>query len=141
MKREEALKKLPMFAELKSSDLKRLAKWMGERQFAAGSVVIKEGNEADGFFVVISGKLESVRGESAGARPLATYGPGDFFGEMALFQGFPRSATVHAIEDSECLLMSRRDFMAELKDHPQIAVGMLPVLVRRLRDADARIAE
>lgn len=142
MKREEALKSAPMFAELKPSDLKRVAKLMAEMQFAAGSVVIKEGDQADGLFVVSSGKLEAVRGESAGhVQPLATYGPGDFFGEMALFQGFPRSATVHVIEDSECLMLSRRDFMAELKEHPQIAVGMLPALVRRLRNADIRIAE
>ena len=142
MKREEALKNAPMFAELGNSDLKRLAKLMAEMQFAAGSVVIKEGDQAAGLFVVSSGKLEAVRGGSAGhAQALATYRPGDFFGEMALLEGFPRSATVRAIEDSECLVMTRGDFMAELKNHPNLAVGMLPALVRRLRDADARIAE
>jgi CRP/FNR family cyclic AMP-dependent transcriptional regulator len=142
MTREEALKNALVFAELGTSDLKRLAKLMEETQFAAGSIVIKEGDQADGLFVVSSGKLEAVRGGSVGhAQPLATYGPGDFFGEMALFQGFPRSATVRAIEDSECLVMTREDFMAELKNHPKIAVGMLPALVRRLRNADVRIAE
>jgi CRP/FNR family transcriptional regulator len=72
---------------------------------------------------------------------LATFGPGDFFGEMALFEGFPRNATVRATEDSECLAMTRWDFMAEMKNHPEIAVGMLPTLVRRLRDLDARLSE
>lgn len=142
MDREEALKNAHMFAELKPSDLKRLAKLMAEMQFAAGSVVIKEGDQTAGFFVVSSGKLEAVHAGSAGhAQRLATYGPGDFFGEMALFEGSPRSATVRATEDSGCLMMTRSDFMAELKKHPQIAVGMLPALVRRLRDADIRIAE
>jgi CRP-like cAMP-binding protein len=60
---------------------------------------------------------------------------------MALFEGFPRSATVRAVDDSEVLAMTRWDFMAELKNHPEIAVGMLPILVRRLRNADARVAE
>ncbi|RLC54692.1 MAG: Crp/Fnr family transcriptional regulator, partial [Chloroflexi bacterium] len=69
------------------------------------------------------------------------YGPGDFFGEMALFEGFPRSATVRAVEDSECLAMTRWDFTAELKNRPEIALGMLPVLVRRLREADQRLAD
>jgi len=142
MKREEALKNAHMFSELGNSDLKRLAKLMAEMQFAAGSVVIKEGDETDGLFVVSSGKLEAVRGGSAGhAQQVATYGSGEFFGEMALFEGFPRSVTVRAIEDSECLVMTRGDFMAELKNHPKLAIGMLPALVRRLRNADVRIAE
>ena len=140
MNREEALKNAHMFAELKSSDLKHLAKLMAETEFAAGSVVIKEGDQTAGFFVVSSGKLEALHGGSAGHddQPLATYGPGDFFGEMALFEGSPRSATVRAKEDSECLVMTRSDFMAELKNHPQIAVGMLRP-VRRLREADIRM--
>ena len=129
-----------MFAELRSSDLKRLAKLMSLTRFDAGSVVIQEGDPADSFFVVSSGKLEVDKADSAGnAQPLATYGPGDFFGEMALFESAPRSATVRAIDDCECLRMTREDFTAELKKHPLIAVGMIPALVRRLRATDARI--
>lgn len=129
-----------MFAELRPSHIKRLAKSMSATQFAAGSVVIKEGDQADCLFIVSSGKLEADRGGSAGhSMQLATYRPGDYFGEMALFEGSPRSATVRATEDSECLTMTRGDFMTALKDDPQIAVGMLPALVRRLRNADVLI--
>ena len=60
---------------------------------------------------------------------------------MALFEGFPRMATVRAVEDSECLAMTRWDFMAEMKNHPEIAVSMLPVLVRRLRTAESHVTE
>ena len=141
MGREEMLQNVPIFAELSRRDLGRLAKLMVARPVKAGEVIIKEGDQAAGFFVVSAGKLEVVRGEGANEQRLATYGAGDFFGEMALFEGFPRSATVRAIDDSECLAMPRWDFMAELKNHPEIAVGMLPILVRRLRDADARVAE
>ena len=139
MGREEMLKKVPMFSELGKRDLDRLAKLMVPRSVKAGETIIKENDPAAGFFVVSSGKVEAVRGPES--EKLATFGPGDFFGEMALFEGFPRSATVRAIEDTECLAMTRWDFMAELKNHPEIAVGMLPVLVRRLREADARLAE
>jgi CRP-like cAMP-binding protein len=139
MGREEMLQNVPIFSELNRRDLGRLAKLMVPRQVKAGEVIIKEGDQAAGFFVVSSGKLEAVRGGDE--QHLANYAPGDFFGEMALFEGFPRSATVRALEDSECLAMTRWDFMAEMKNHPEIAVGMLPVLVRRLRDADARVAE
>jgi CRP-like cAMP-binding protein len=137
MGREDLLKSVPIFSELGRKDLERLGKLMVPRTVKAGEAVIEENDQAAGFFVVSSGKLQAERHGST----LATYGPGDFFGEMALFEGFPRSATVRAVEDSECLAMTRWDFTAELKNHPEIAVGMLPVLVRRLREADARLAD
>jgi len=137
MGREDLLKSVPIFSELGRGDLSRLARLMVPRTVKSGDAVIEENDQAAGFFIVSSGKLEAERH----GKTLATYGPGDFFGEMALFEGFPRSATVRAVEDSECLAMTRWDFTAELKNHPQIAVSMLPVLVRRLREADERIAD
>jgi CRP-like cAMP-binding protein len=142
MGREDLLKSVPMFAELGKKDLERLSRLMVPRSVKAGETIIKENDQAAGFFVISEGKVEAVRAaDSDHSQTLATFGPGDFFGEMALFEGFPRSATVRAVEDTECLAMTRWDFMAELKNHPEIAVGMLPVLVRRLRNLDARIAE
>ena len=135
--REDLLKSVPIFSELGRGDLSRLAKLMVSRNVAAGDAVIEENDQAAGFFVVSSGKLAVERQ----GKELATYGPGDFFGEMALFEGFPRSATVRAVEDSELLAMTRWDFTAELKNRPQIALGMLPVLVRRLREADEKLAD
>ena len=137
MGREDLLKTVPIFSELGRGDLSRLAKLMVPRAVKAGDAVIEENDQAAGVFIVSSGKLEAERQ----GQTLATYGPGDFFGEMALFEGFPRSATVRAVEDSECLAMTRWDFTAELKNRPQIALGMLPVLVRRLREADERLAD
>ena len=137
MGREDLLKSVPIFSELGRGDLSRLAKLMVPRTIKAGDAVIEENDQAAGFFIVSSGKLEAERR----GKTLATYGSGDFFGEMALFEGFPRSATVRAVEDSELLAMTRWDFTAELKNHPQIALSMLPVLVRRLREADQRLAD
>ena len=137
MGREDLLKSVPIFSELGRGDLSRLARLMVARSYKAGDAVIEENDQAAGFFVVSSGKLEAERH----GKQLATYGPGDFFGEMALFEGFPRSATVRAVDDSELLAMTRWDFTAELKSHPQIALGTLPVLVRRLREADQRLAD
>jgi CRP-like cAMP-binding protein len=140
--REDLLKKVPIFADLGKRDLERLAKLMVPRNVATGETIIKEHDQAAGFFIVSTGKVEAIRAMGTeNEQKLATFGPGDFFGEMALFEGFPRSASVRAVEDSECLAMTRWDFMAEMKNHPEIAVGMLPVLVRRLREADAKLAE
>ncbi len=142
MGREEILEKVPIFSELGRRHLGRLSKLMVQRQFRAGEVIIKENDQAAGFFVISSGKVEVVRGVD-GSNPvlLNTLGTGDFFGEMALFEGYPRSATVRALEDTECLAMTRWDFTAELRTHPEIAVGMLPALVRRLRDTESRLTE
>jgi len=142
MGREEMLKNVPIFSELGRRDLERLSRLMVPRTMRAGEVIIKEGDQAAGFFVISSGKVEVVRGvDSGNPQVLNTLGPGDFFGEMALFEGFPRNATVRATEDTECLAMTRWDFMAEMKNHPEIAVSMLPVLVRRLRSVEAQITE
>ena len=138
MSHEDLLKKVPIFSQLERRPLERLAKLMNTRAVRAGEVIIKEGDQAAGFFVISSGKAEVVRGADGDSpEVLATLGAGDFFGEMALFEGFPRNATVRAVDDSECLVMTRWDFTAEMKTHPEIAVGMLPVLVRRLRDVEA----
>ena len=142
MGREDMLKNVPIFSELGRRDLERLSKLMVPRAIKAGEVIIKEGDQAAGFFVISAGTVEVVRGaDRADAQVLNALGPGDFFGEMALFEGFPRNATVRATEDTECLAMTRWDFMAEMKNHPEIAVSMLPVLVRRLRDVDAHVNE
>jgi len=142
MGREEMLKNVPIFSELGKRDLERLAKLMVPRTVKAGETIIKENDQAAGFFIINVGRVEAIQGaDGDNPQHLASFVAGDFFGEMALFEGFPRSATVRAVEDSEFFAMTRWDFMAEMKNHPEIAVGMLPVLVRRLREADARLKE
>jgi CRP-like cAMP-binding protein len=137
MGREDLLKKVPIFSELGKRDLERVGKIMVSRPVKAGEVIIKQGDQAAGFFVISSGKVEIVQESDGKTEKLNELSTGDFFGEMALFEGFPRNATVRAIEDTECLVMTRWDFTAEMKNHPEIAVGMIPVLVRRLRDVEA----
>ncbi|MFQ5473543.1 MAG: cyclic nucleotide-binding domain-containing protein [Dehalococcoidia bacterium] len=131
---------MPIFAELSKRDLGRVAKIMVPRSAAAGEEIIKENDQAAGFFIISSGKVDVIRGDGTDkAEHLNTLGPGDFFGEMALFEGFPRVATVKAKEDSELLVMTRWDFTAEMKNHPEIAVSMLPVLVKRLRELESHL--
>jgi len=140
MGREDIIRDVPIFSELSKRDLGRVAKIMVQRSAAAGEVIIKENDQAAGFFIISSGKVDVIRGEETDKPELLnTLGPGDFFGEMALFEGFPRVATVKATEDSELLAMTRWDFTAEMKNHPEIAVSMLPVLVKRLRDVESQL--
>ena len=142
MGHEEALRNVPLFAGLESADLQRLGRILVPRQYEAGEVILKEGDEAVGFFVISSGKVRVVK-DLGGDRPqtLATLTPGEFFGETALLDGYPRTASVEAVEKTECLALTRWDFMSELKGSPTMAVEIVRVLARRLRQTDASLSE
>ena len=142
MDREDMLDKVPIFAGLDRKHLKQLSRIMVARTFKTGDVIIKEGDQGAGVFVITSGQVEVVGGaQKASPTVLNTLGPGDFFGEMALFEGFPRSATVRCLEDTECLAMTRWDFRAELNSHSEIAIAVIEAMARRLRETDARLTE
>ncbi|MDP2950344.1 MAG: cyclic nucleotide-binding domain-containing protein [Chloroflexota bacterium] len=142
MDAEKVLAKVPLFSEMERSDLQRLARVMVKRTYGPGELILKEGDQAVAFYVITSGRVEVVKGlESASPNVLNSLGPGEFFGEMALLEGYLRSASIRAVEDTECLVMSRWDFLAELRGRPNMAVQMLPVLSRRLREAEAQPTE
>ena len=139
---EDTLAGVPLFSQLKDNDLKRLAKAMVQRRFPKGHVIVKEGDQAVAFYIIDTGRVEVVKGiEQQRPQVLATLKSGDFFGEMALLDGYPRSASIRALEDTECLVLSRWDFLAEIRTSPDIAAGILPVLSRRLREADEELAQ
>lgn len=142
MPHEEALASVELFSRLSRKDLSRLGKAVVERKYKRGETIVKEGEQAVAFFVVTKGRVEVLSGvNSKKQTKLNEIGAGQCFGEMALLDGMPRVATVKALEDTECLVLSRWDFVAEMRTNPDIAVGMLPVLSRRLREADDRLRE
>jgi CRP/FNR family cyclic AMP-dependent transcriptional regulator len=142
MGHEEALRNVPLFSGLESADLQRLGRILVPRQYEPGELIIKEGDEAVGFFVLSSGKVRVVKDlGSAKEQTLATLTPGEFFGETALLDGYPRTASVQAVEKTECLALTRWDFMSELKSSPTMAVEIVRVLARRLRECDASLSE
>ena len=140
MPHEEQLQAVDLFAQFTRKDLTRIGRAVVERKYKKGDTIVKEGEQAVAFFVVSKGKLEVTKGSGAKKQKLNNLSPGAVFGEMALLDGGPRVATVVAIEDSECLVLSRWDFVAELRTNPQMAVAMLPIVSKRLRDADERLA-
>ena len=132
----DALAKVPLFRDLDKKGMERLEKMARARTFKAGDMIVKEGDEGVGFFLINSGEVEVARG---GAH-LATLRAGQFFGEMALFDNYRRSATVTAKSATECVAMLRSDFVAEVRGNADLAVAMLSVMARRVHEADERLA-
>lgn len=140
MPHEDTLTQIPLFSQFPRRHLTRLGKTMVPRSYSKGAMMVTEGERAVGFFVITGGSAEVVQGlGSTEERPLATLRAGDFFGEMALLDGYPRSASVRALEDTECLVLSRWDFLAELRQSPHMAASMLPILSARLRQAEKAV--
>ena len=129
----EALRNVPLFAELTDEDLERLARQMKERRFSAGSTVTSEGAGGAGFFVIIEGSATVTVGDEERAQ----LGAGDHFGEIALIDEGMRSATITAETDLLCYGMTAWEFRPFIEEHPQVAWVMLQTLARRLREAQA----
>jgi CRP-like cAMP-binding protein len=140
MDAKEALARSQIFAVLEKGSLEAMARAATIRRFAPGDVVVKEGSDAVAFYVVGEGRLEVVKGLGQKAeRVVATLDPGDFFGEMALLDGFPRSTSVRAAGECECLILTRWDFLGEVRSNIKVALAILPVLSRRLRDCEDQL--
>lgn len=132
MAHEQELSKVWIFSKLERSDMERIGKVVVPRAYAKGEGIVKEGEQAVAFYVIIKGKVEVTKAGDV----LNSLGAGECFGEMALLDGYPRSATITAVEDTECLVMTRWDFTAELRTNPTIALAMLPVMSKRIRELE-----
>lgn len=137
----ELLSRVPLLSELSRRDLERIAQVAIPRSFPAGVRVFHEGDHSDACYVVRSGDLRVTREHSDGrAIALATLGPGDLFGELAMLDGQARSASVETLSDSELLALSASDFRRLLAEHPEISVKLVGALTRRLRETNERVA-
>ena len=135
------LKSVPMFAAFAEDQLRTLVTLVTRRGAARGAVIMAEGDRVDSLYIVISGRLKVMMGEANGKEViLGIIGPGEFFGEMGLIDDGPRSASVIAIEPCELLSVTRRGFKKCLVENFEVAMTVLRVLVRRLREADRKIA-
>jgi CRP/FNR family transcriptional regulator, cyclic AMP receptor protein len=123
------LGKVPLFAGMGEKELREVAEAGREVGFESGKTILKQGEPGLSFLLVLDGKVEVRRR----GRPVATAGPGGFFGEMTVFDDKPRSADVVAVEPTRCFGMTNWSFVPVLRSNPSIAVGVIKELVRRLR--------
>src|SRR3954449_13212121 len=135
------LGRVPVFEELAEDDLRRVAEGTVPPRFAGGQVGFREGDDSDTCYVVQAGHARAIREHPDGRQiTLATFGPGDIFGELAMFDDERRSATVEASDDLEVLGILGGDMRRLLRRHPDMAVKLVISLGRRLRAANERLA-
>jgi CRP/FNR family transcriptional regulator len=137
----ELLERVPVFETLGKEDLAQVAQVAVPRRFSAGQVIFREGDQSDTCYVVSSGHARALREHGDGRTiALARFGPGDIFGELAMFDDESRSATVEALDDLHALAILGNDMRRLLREHPDIAVKLVIALGRRLRAANERLA-
>ena len=126
------LAEIPLFAGLSRRHLGRVAKIATSRRFAPGGALVRAGEPADAFYVILDGR---VRVETHGRE--IELKSGDFFGEMALLDGEPRSATIVALSEVYAMVILRAKFLKLLESEPKITLAVMATLTRRLRSAQA----
>lgn len=125
---DQQLAAVPLLAGVEPKVRKRLADIGKRRTYAADEAIVREGSTGTAFYIVLSGRARVERDGSV----IGQLGAGDFFGELALIEEHPRSATVVASEETDCLLFPAWEFTALLEEHPEIAVPIMRELITRL---------
>jgi CRP/FNR family transcriptional regulator, cyclic AMP receptor protein len=126
----EALVDVPLFSTLSKRQLRHIAGLSEEQEFDEGTALAEEGKPGDTFYVLLTGEAKVVRG----GRRLDRLIPGDFFGEIALIDGGPRTASVVATTPVTTLTIQRKRFRKMLEEDPSIVLAMLEELAKRLRN-------
>jgi len=136
------LAKIELFRGISQRELARLESLARPRSYEQGQIIVEEGSSGIALFVIRSGKVRvTQRGAGGAEREIRTIGPGGSFGEMALFNNRPRSATITAVEPTECLALHQFDFLDELRKSPEIAVRLLDTISQRLIDAERKLRD
>jgi CRP/FNR family transcriptional regulator len=144
---EDALARVDLFSGLPEKELKDLATYCGERTFSPGSVLLSQGEQGLGLFILTKGtvRITRVNSPDGAEEVLGTAGVGDVIGELALLDDLPRSATVTAVDEVSVLVLPFGDFRFILRQilsrDPDVALDLLAVLSRRLRKCEQRAYE
>jgi CRP/FNR family transcriptional regulator/CRP/FNR family cyclic AMP-dependent transcriptional regulator len=131
------LQRLPLFAGLSEESATLLEGAIQKRSFRRGEVIFHKGDPGASMYLIVEGQVKIVLPSDAGEEALlGVLDKGDFFGELSLIDGQPRSATIVASEPTDTIMLHRDDFLKVIQSSPTVAVDMLRVLARRLRETD-----
>ena len=138
----ELLERVPFLAALQPRDREALAAYVTRRHFRKGDTIFQKEDPGQSLFIVESGSVRIYLPSPQGADlTLAVLGPGDFFGDLSLLDGSPRSAGAAASSETTALTLERADFIALVRSRPEAAVAVLAVVARRLRETDEMAAD
>jgi uncharacterized membrane protein len=138
----EELRSVPLFASLDDEAAFELRELLQARDVAAGTAIFRAGESGDAMYLIETGRVGiSVRDAEGHEVMLAELAQGDFFGEMAILDGQPRSADAVTVKDSRLAVLSRIDFIAFVQRNPNVALEMLAALTMRLRQTDEMLRQ
>ena len=138
----DILRQVWVFSGLNEDQLDAISSFTFQKTFGPGELIVEEGHTGNGLYVILSGNVEAIKGLGTERQHVVNrLGSGEVFGEMALLCEWPRTATVRAVDEVECLGIDRWVFLAQLERHPEVSIKMLQVLAEKLRDSDARLVE
>ena len=134
----DLLGEVPLFAGVPTRHVRKIASLGSVARFDAKAPIVNAGDRGEAFYVILTGRAKVRRGRG---RAAAELGPGAYFGEMALVDGAPRSATIVAETETVCLMLARKPFTKILKNEPALALALLRTLAARVRELEASPAD
>lgn len=138
----EALHTIPFFTQIAPADLSDLARFLAPRRFGANQIIFHLGDPGGLLYIITRGKVKIFYPNSEGQEVvLAILGDGEFFGELALFDDSPRSATTETLEPTETFTLHRDAFIRFLHTNPACAINVLASLARRIRQLNEQISD
>lgn len=136
----EALRSIPLFRGLHDPELSEIAGLLIDRRLPQGATIFKEGSVGDYMYLIQEGQVKITKTSDDGREKiLEILGPGAFFGEMALLDREPRSASISTTQACVLLALSRQDLIGLLRDKPDLAMELMRELSRRIRDTDEQV--
>lgn len=142
MNKAEVLQRTSIFSGLDDDELSGLSALAIERSFARGEAIFWEGDAPDWFYIITEGKVKVIKHSSLGKEFIvAFFGPGEMFGEVAVFENKPYPASAQASVVTTVLGIKRESFLAFLSGHPRVALRIISILGGRLRDAQSRLRD
>ncbi|MEE9400312.1 MAG: Crp/Fnr family transcriptional regulator [Dehalococcoidales bacterium] len=140
--RAEILKKSLIFSSLKEDELDELSQLAIERNYKPDDFIFWEEDPPDYFYIIIEGRIKVLKYSSSGKEfIIAFFGPGEMFGEVAVFENKPYPASSQAMVDTKILRIKKEDFLTFLSSRPRIALSIINILGGRLRDAQGRLKD
>jgi CRP/FNR family cyclic AMP-dependent transcriptional regulator len=142
MKDVRVLQNVSLFTRLHQKHLQAIWKVCSERSFEPGDILMEQGNPGVGLFIIQDGRVKITKTLKDGSTiDMSENGPGDVIGEMSVLDGSTRTANVIAVTKTRCLVLAAWSFKALIEARPEVALGVLPIVVKRFRETTDRLSE